>query len=229
MATPIINQAANGLAPWSPGGYQPSMGMSFRLDFQSEGVFDTVYTTPDAIKEEIRNWFNTNKGSRPLNPSFGSLLQTYLFENINNNTLEVIEMNIRDEIETIWGGGAATVIVQDVSVLGNPDYNEIKIVITYYVEGQLAQTNVNFYNFGSSANMDEAAIQGLDSPIGDFKSFVGPEFHHDPNTNQTYIIDDLGNWIYVNDLNEQQYQALIKNKPTFTGGDEFGNFSTVTY
>ena len=130
MAFPIINPASNGTAPFTPGGYQPSTGVSTGLQFNSKGVFSVS------------------------NPNFGGRLQEYLFEAINDQTFEALEMRIRDDINTYWNNTAQTakVVIQDISVLGNEDYNKIKIELTYWVNGELTTSTISHEMVGEFHN-----------------------------------------------------------------------------
>ena len=129
MAYQIPNPNQTNTAPFTPGGNQPSVATSFSFPFSGAAVFNPVFSNQDAVKAQILNWFLTNKGERPLNPNFGADLRQYLFEAINSNTFETLEMKIKDDFRTYF----PMATLQDLQVLGSEEYNRIKISITYFV------------------------------------------------------------------------------------------------
>ena len=129
MAYQIPNPNQTNTAPFTPGGNQPSVATSFGFPFSGAAVFNSVYTYQAAVRAEILNWFLTNRGERPLNPNFGANLRQYIFEAINSNTFETLEMKIKDDLKTYF----PMVTLQDLQVLGSEEYNKIKITITYFV------------------------------------------------------------------------------------------------
>ena len=60
--------------------FNKSAAVGVNLPFSDPAVFKPNYTTKDAIKNNLINFFLTNQGERPLNPSFGSGLRAFIFE-----------------------------------------------------------------------------------------------------------------------------------------------------
>ena len=58
--------------------FKPSTAVGISLPFSNPEVFQSTYTTDDAVKNNLINWFLTNKGERPLNPDFGGNLRQYI-------------------------------------------------------------------------------------------------------------------------------------------------------
>ena len=61
---------------------QPRKAIGVSLPFTGLGVFNSTFTTRDAVKNNLINFFLTGKGERFLNPTFGTGLRNLLFENI---------------------------------------------------------------------------------------------------------------------------------------------------
>ena len=103
---------------------------SFIGPYSGPGIFSNIeYTDIGMIQTQIINWFSTNKGERIMFPSFGANMRQYLFEAINSNTFETLEMKMKDDLKTYF----PMVTLQDLQVLGSEEYNKIKISLTYFV------------------------------------------------------------------------------------------------
>ena len=61
---------------------KPGTAVGTSLNFNDPGVFLSTYTTKDAIKNNLINFFLTNRTERYLNPNFGGDLRKYIFEQI---------------------------------------------------------------------------------------------------------------------------------------------------
>ena len=129
MGYKISNPNLTNTAPFTPGGNQPSTALSFGFPFSGPSVFNPLYANPEAVKANLINWFLTNEGERIMNPNFGANLRAYLFEAINSNTFEILEMKIKDDLKTYF----PMVKLQKLQVLGSEEYNKIKISLTYNV------------------------------------------------------------------------------------------------
>ena len=109
----------------SPIDFRPSVGVGVSLPFNGNSCFNTTFTTQEAIKSNLVNWFLTNQGERPLNPNFGGNLRQFLFQQISEDTLEFLEEDIQSQLSTAF----PSVIVDSLEVTTNPDYNSITVVL----------------------------------------------------------------------------------------------------
>lgn len=91
--------------------------------------FKLNYTTRDQIKSNLRIYFLTNKGERPLNPNYGGGLKNFLFEQITTNTLSSIDLFVRKELSLQF----PQVKLLNLKVLESPDTYTITVVMTYSV------------------------------------------------------------------------------------------------
>ena len=104
-------------------------------------LFNQTYTTRDAVKSNILNYFLTDRGERLLNPSFGSNLKKLLFEPVDNNTLAGLEIQIKEDIERLF----PLVEVKNFSLTDDKDRNLIQAALTYSVlNNVLDSINVTF-------------------------------------------------------------------------------------
>jgi phage baseplate assembly protein W len=112
-----------------PNDLRPRTAIGVDLPFNGAGVFILNYTTKDAIKANLINYFLTNPGERPANPSFGAGLRAYIFTQIESNNLDFIKEDIQQKL----GSNFPNIAVDSVEVLGQEDYNTINIIIKYSI------------------------------------------------------------------------------------------------
>jgi len=111
---------------------QPRKAIGVDLPFSGDGVFNSTYQTKDALKVNLINYLLTNRGERPLNPSFGAGIRGLLFENINQEELEDIKENISDNITAFF----PTIIPTVIEVISDPDTNLISFFLKYAIADQ---------------------------------------------------------------------------------------------
>jgi phage baseplate assembly protein W len=110
-------------------GQNVAIGVS--IPFNVNTVFNQTYTTNDQIKSNIINFVLTNKGERPLQPTYGTSLRKYIFEIIDSNTLAEIENLLKTELTLNF----PIVTFQRITASSNYDQNSITISIYYYILG----------------------------------------------------------------------------------------------
>lgn len=108
---------------------KPSVAVGVGLPFTAPGVFPSTYTTKDAIKNNLINFFLTGTGERYLNPLFGAGLQTYIFEQLTTNT----EAALEQDIQTIVAEYFPTVTITDLQINGTPDKQQIYVQMSYTI------------------------------------------------------------------------------------------------
>ena len=125
---------------------QPRNAVGIAFPFSSFAVsgstpFKLNYTTRDQIKSNLIVYFSTNKGERPLNPSYGGGLKNVLFEQLSSNTLEVVDKIIRDELAAQF----PEVQLKKLEILESPDENAMTVVMSYAVlNGEPDTLAINF-------------------------------------------------------------------------------------
>ena len=113
----------------------PNVAVGVNLPFSGPGVFTPNYLTAQAIKNNIINYFLTNPGERPMNPTFGGGLRSFIFEQISQGTLDGLKENISSKLENIF----PSVIVNSLDVLRNDQEDSIIVQLKYSV----ANSNIN--------------------------------------------------------------------------------------
>ena len=107
--------------------------MPFRKSNGQEGYFASTTTTIDAVKNNIRNLVQTNKGERFMQPSLGIELRKYLFEQFTDESRISIENDITDALN-FW---LPFVEIKKLIVAMDEEYdvgrNKLKIDITFNI------------------------------------------------------------------------------------------------
>lgn len=113
----------------SPLDLQPRKAVGVFIPFTGTAVFNSTYTTKEAIKTNIINYILTGLKERYLNPGFGTALTQQLFENIDETRLSYISQFIRDGIAQYF----PRVIVNSLELVGDPDRNTIIFTLRYSI------------------------------------------------------------------------------------------------
>lgn len=123
----------------SPINFAPSVGVGVSLPLNGKSVFKTTFTTREAIKNNLINYFLTNNGDRPLNPEFGGNLRRFIFEQINQGNLEFLQEDLQSQISTFF----PSIVVNNLDVLSYPDNNQIEVQILYSISGTNSTDEIN--------------------------------------------------------------------------------------
>lgn len=113
----------------SPLDRQARIAVGVQIPFSSPSVFTTTYTTQEAIKTNLINYFLTNKNERPLNPEFGGNLRNYLFEQLNQLTTSELQAYIQDQLNINF----PSISVDSLEVNAVPDINSLSIKLDYSI------------------------------------------------------------------------------------------------
>lgn len=109
------------------------------IPFNAPAVFESNYLTRNAIRNNLMNFFSTDKGERVFNPFFGSGLKKLVFENIDTATVDFIRKFIKDEINQYF----PFVGISKIDVVPNEDTNTITITVKYQATNFGIQDEIN--------------------------------------------------------------------------------------
>ncbi len=108
---------------------QPSVGVGVSLPFSSDTVFTTTYTTQEAIKSNLLNYFLTGQFERFFNPTFGAGIGALLFEQATQDRTDALDFTIRSGIATWF----PNITVNNLTITSSPDAHIVTISIAYSV------------------------------------------------------------------------------------------------
>ena len=114
-------------------------GIGVDISFSAGGVFTPNYTTREAIRNNLINYFLTNPGERPANPTFGGGLRGFIFQQIDNENLDFLKEDIGQKLASFF----PDVLVRNVEVIGNKDNNEVVVNIKYTVSNTGIEDEIN--------------------------------------------------------------------------------------
>ena len=125
----------------NPVDLNPNVAVGVNLPFSGPAVFTQNYLTAQAIKNNLINYFLTNPGEIPLNPTFGAGLRSFLFEQISNVTVENVRSFVQSKLEIAF----PMVQIDSLQVLTDQqDYNTIIIQLKYYIPNSNINGNLTF-------------------------------------------------------------------------------------
>jgi hypothetical protein len=108
---------------------KPGTAVGVSIPFNGPAVFYRTYTTKEAIKNNLINYFLTGITERYLNPNFGTNLRSFIFEQITSNNLDGLKEYVQSQISTYF----PNVIVASLNILSTPDYNEVTVDLKYNI------------------------------------------------------------------------------------------------
>ena len=108
---------------------RPGTGVGVSIPFNAPGVFKTTYTTQEAIKVNLINFFLTNKNEIYLNPTFGGNLRAFIFQQITEGNTDYLKQDIQQQL----GVNFPNVVVDSLNIDSFPDINQINIVLKYNI------------------------------------------------------------------------------------------------
>ena len=108
---------------------KPGTGVGVSIPFNALGDFKTTYTTQEAIKVNLINFFLTNKNEIYLNPTFGGDLRAFIFQQITEGNTDYLKQDIQQQL----GINFPNVIVDSLNIDSLPDINQINIVLKYNI------------------------------------------------------------------------------------------------
>jgi phage baseplate assembly protein W len=113
---------------------QPRKAVGVALPFQGRAVFNSTYTTKDATKANLVNFFLTAQYERVFNINFGAGLRNLLFEQLTQESLQNIQAAIERGLEAFF----PQVIVNSMQLTPLPDSNTVSFELKYSVR----ETNI---------------------------------------------------------------------------------------
>jgi phage baseplate assembly protein W len=80
----------------------PNVAVGVNIPFNGPSVFTPNYTTQEAIKNNLINFFLTEPGELPLNPTFGGGLRSFLFQQIEAENISNLKNDVNNKLTTYF-------------------------------------------------------------------------------------------------------------------------------
>jgi phage baseplate assembly protein W len=108
---------------------KPGTGVGVAIPFNAPGVFKTTYTTKEAVKNNLINFFLTNQNEIYLNPTFGGNLRAFVFQQISDGNLESLKEDIQSQLTLYF----PNVVVGSLDIDSIPDEQQVNIILKYNI------------------------------------------------------------------------------------------------
>ena len=113
---------------------QPRKAVGVALPFSSGAVFNSTFTSKDAIRNNILNYFLTGRGERVLNVNFGAGLRNFIFETITADSIDSTKASVKADLEKYF----PQVNILKLELKSYPDQHLINLTFNYSVR----ETNI---------------------------------------------------------------------------------------
>ena len=108
---------------------QKNVGVGIPLPIGGAPIFDTTFTTEEQAISNLKNLLLTRKGERPFQPLFGTMVPSFLFENITTKLLDKLKQGLQKDIE-FW---LPYINMEEIIVEDLRDENRINISFSFSV------------------------------------------------------------------------------------------------
>jgi phage baseplate assembly protein W len=124
----------------APVDLNPNVAVGVNIPFSGPSVFTPNYTTPEAIKNNLINFFLTNPGERPLNPTYGGGLKSFIFTQIAEDNIIGLKSNVELKMERYF----PYINIESLEVLRNDDENSLIVKLLYSIKSTNITDNLTF-------------------------------------------------------------------------------------
>jgi phage baseplate assembly protein W len=121
---------------------QPRKAVGVALPFQGRAVFNSTYTTKDATRTNLINFFLTGQNERVFNPRFGSGIRNLLFENLTQESIDIATENITQGLQIYF----PQVEIRNLQLVPIYDENLVNFELKYAIRetGITDELTINF-------------------------------------------------------------------------------------
>lgn len=121
----------------SPLDLKPSVGIGVNIPFSGKAVFNTTFTTKDAVRANIINFLLTNQNERIFNNNFGANIRAFIFEMISTDSLDSLQKRLGDLLQQYF----PNLSISTLTVSGDPDSNSVYINLGYAIKSYAIEDN----------------------------------------------------------------------------------------
>ena len=121
---------------------QPRKAVGVALPFQGRAVFNSTFTTKDATRTNLINFFLTGQNERVYNPRFGSGIRNLLFENLTQESIDIATENIIQGLQIYF----PQVEIRNLQLVPIYDENLVNFELKYTIRetGITDELTINF-------------------------------------------------------------------------------------
>ena len=151
------DQAIGILLPLNKSAKGRTVGANYSGSASSgKGVFESSYTTQEAVISNLKNLILTEKGERYMQPNFGTNIRSVLFENNTNDIRAILQDTIQEDIE-YW---LPYVNLTNLDVTPSADMHSLNIRLYFKITSIGANVVINIF-----ANENAFQVTAVDEDI----------------------------------------------------------------
>ena len=121
-----------------PNDLRPRVAIGLDLPFNGDAVFISNYITKDSIKSNLINYFLTNPGERPANPTFGAGLRDFVFQQMTEGNIYFLKEDIQSKLSLYF----PRVEVISLELKRDYDNNTLYVSLFYSIKNTNIQDNI---------------------------------------------------------------------------------------
>lgn len=121
----------------SPLDLKPSVGIGVAVPFSGRAVFNTTYTTKDAVRANVINFLLTNQNERVFNNNFGANIRGFVFEMISAQAIDGLEQRLTELLQLYF----PNLSIKTLEVVGDADMNTVYINLGYALKSYAIEDN----------------------------------------------------------------------------------------
>lgn len=111
-----------------------NVGLGVAFSIGAHGLFSSIYTTPQQVKENLKSLLLTRVGERLMQPTFGTNLLNIIFE----PNLSDLKEDITDLLTAPINYWIPSITIESIDIITNEDdptmIHNLKITINYSVQ-----------------------------------------------------------------------------------------------
>jgi len=131
-----------------------------------KGVFESSYTTQEAVVSNLKNLILTSKGERYMQPNFGTNIRSVLFENNTDDIRSLLQETIQEDIQ-YW---LPYVNLLNVDIRPSEDRHSLEIKLNCRIETIGANLVINILATENSLQIDSVSEETSLEQVGTFGS-----------------------------------------------------------
>ena len=128
------------------------------------GVFESSYTTQEAVISNLKNLLLTSKGERHMQPSFGTDIKSVLFENNTSDIRDILEETVQEDIE-YW---LPYVNLTNTKVSPTADMHSLNVQLSFFITTIGANVVINILANENEFTVTDVAEEDVLSVVGSF-------------------------------------------------------------
>ncbi len=115
------------------------IGSGYPLIHNQQGFFNSVRSEKQFLHSKLLLLLSTAKGQRIMNPSYGTNINSYLFQNLNDNAMRNMKRHLMESIKK-W---IPELRLKDIQIKKS-NQDKIRIAIFYQIEEQLVDLTMEY-------------------------------------------------------------------------------------